>query len=101
MFMRNVNFDTGIVNGTKGVVRAVSPRIVDVEVITSDSPSSKYHESFSKLKSGREESHSIPDNFPYAFATQLPSAKAKVRLFLKSVSTFEVTSSAVVSYASH
>ena len=38
IFMRNVNFDTGIVNSEKGVVRAVSPRIVDVEVIAPDSP---------------------------------------------------------------
>ena len=38
MFMRNVNFDTGIVNGEEGVVRAISIRIVDVEVIAPDSP---------------------------------------------------------------
>ena len=38
MFMRNVNFDTGIVNGKQGVVRAISPRIVDVKIIAPDSP---------------------------------------------------------------
>ena len=30
MFIRNVNFDPGIVNGRKGIVRAISPRILDV-----------------------------------------------------------------------
>ena len=33
MFIRNVNFDSGIVNGRKGIVRAISSRIVDVEII--------------------------------------------------------------------
>ena len=33
MFIRNVNFDSGIVNGRKGIIlRAISPRIIDVEV---------------------------------------------------------------------
>ena len=38
MFIRNVNFDSGIVNGRKGIVRAISSRIVDVEIIGDGSP---------------------------------------------------------------
>ena len=38
MFIRNVNFDTGIVNDKKGVVRDASPRIVDVEVVAPGAP---------------------------------------------------------------
>lgn len=38
MFIRNVNFDSGIVNGRKGIVRAISPRVVDVQVIAAGSP---------------------------------------------------------------
>ena len=38
MFIRNVNFDSGIVNGRKGIVRAISSRIVDVQIIGVGSP---------------------------------------------------------------
>ena len=38
MFSRNVNFDAGIINGRKGIVRAISPRIVDVQVIAPGDP---------------------------------------------------------------
>ncbi|CAN0232179.1 unnamed protein product, partial [Laminaria digitata] len=38
MFIRNVNFDSGILNGLKGIVRAISPRVVDVQVIATGSP---------------------------------------------------------------
>ena len=38
MFIRNVNFDSGIVNGRKGIVQAISSRIVDVEIIGDGSP---------------------------------------------------------------
>ncbi|CAN0527315.1 unnamed protein product, partial [Scytosiphon promiscuus] len=33
MFIRNVNFDSGIVDGRKGIVRSISSRIVDVQII--------------------------------------------------------------------
>ena len=80
MFIRNVNFDSGIVHGEKGIVRAVSPRIVDVEVTPLESPSLKCRESFSKLKSALKASPSILNNFPSVCAMQLLSTKAKVRL---------------------
>ena len=38
IFIRNVNFDAGNVNGRKGIVRAISPRIVDVQVIAPGDP---------------------------------------------------------------
>ncbi|CAN0386694.1 unnamed protein product, partial [Scytosiphon promiscuus] len=38
MFVRNVNFACGIVNGRKGIVSAISPRIVDVKMIAEGSP---------------------------------------------------------------
>ena len=38
MFIRNVNFDSGIVNGRKGIVCAISSRIVDVQIIGVGSP---------------------------------------------------------------
>ena len=38
MCIRNVNFDSGIVNGRKGIVQAISSRIVDVEIIGDGSP---------------------------------------------------------------
>ncbi|CAN0348287.1 unnamed protein product, partial [Scytosiphon promiscuus] len=38
MFIRNINFDCGIVNGRKGIVRSISSRIVDVHIIADGSP---------------------------------------------------------------
>ena len=38
MFVRNVNFDSGIVDGRMGIVRAVTARIVDIQVIAPGSP---------------------------------------------------------------
>ena len=34
VFIININFDCGLVNGKKGVVRGLSAKVVDVEVIT-------------------------------------------------------------------
>ncbi|CAN0261502.1 unnamed protein product, partial [Ectocarpus sp. 12 AP-2014] len=31
-FIRNINFDCGLVNGKRGVIRAISRRVIDVEV---------------------------------------------------------------------
>lgn len=42
MFVRNVNFDSGIVNGRKEIVRAVSARIVDIQAIAPRSPLVKF-----------------------------------------------------------
>ena len=49
---RKGNFDTGIVNGETCVVRAVSPRIVDVEVIAPDSPLIKIPQTLLEVKVG-------------------------------------------------
>ena len=38
MFIRNINFDSGLVNGKKGVVRGLSAKVVDVEVIAEGFP---------------------------------------------------------------
>ena len=38
MFVRNVNFDSGIVSGRKGIARAASARIVGIEAIGPGSP---------------------------------------------------------------
>ena len=38
MFIRNANFDSGIVDGRKGTVGAIYPRVVDVQVISTGSP---------------------------------------------------------------
>ena len=38
MFIRNVNFDSGVVNGKKGMVRGLSAKFVDVEVIAEGFP---------------------------------------------------------------
>ena len=81
--MRNVNFVTGIVNGKKGVVRAVSPRIFDVEVVAPDFPLIKISRTLFEVKLGSKGITFHRSNFPYyAFATQLPSTKAKVKLCL-------------------
>ena len=37
-FIRNINFDNGLVNGKRGIIRGVSRRIIDVEVICDGSP---------------------------------------------------------------
>ena len=37
-FIRNINFDNGLVNGKRGVIRGISQRIIDVEVICDGSP---------------------------------------------------------------
>ena len=37
-FIRNINFDNGLVNGKKGIIRGISKRIIDVEVISEDAP---------------------------------------------------------------
>ena len=54
MFIRNVNFDSGIVNGRKGIVRAISPRIVDVEIIAPGSPLVKVPRILFEVKVGRQ-----------------------------------------------
>lgn len=54
MFIRNVNFDSGIVNGRKGIVRAISPRIVDVQVIARGSPLVKIPRILFEVKVGRQ-----------------------------------------------
>ncbi|CAM9274400.1 unnamed protein product, partial [Ectocarpus sp. 13 AM-2016] len=33
-FIRNINFDSGLVNGRKGIIRGISRRVLDIEVIT-------------------------------------------------------------------
>ena len=38
MFIRNINFDSGLVDGKKGVVRGLSATVVDVEVIAQGFP---------------------------------------------------------------
>ena len=60
---RKGDFDTGIVNGKKGVGRAVSPRIIDVEVIAPDSPI-KMPRIFFKVKVGPKGITSHPRQFP-------------------------------------
>ena len=37
-FIRNINFDNGLVNGKRGIVRGISRRIIDVEVICEGAP---------------------------------------------------------------
>ena len=37
-FIRNINFDHGLVNGERGIVRGISRRIIDVEVISEGAP---------------------------------------------------------------
>lgn len=37
-FIRNINFDSGLVNGKKGIIRGISRRIIDVEVISDEAP---------------------------------------------------------------
>ncbi|CAN0338899.1 unnamed protein product, partial [Scytosiphon promiscuus] len=37
-FIRNINFDSGLVNGKKGIIRGISQRVLDVEVISEESP---------------------------------------------------------------
>ncbi|CAM9941562.1 unnamed protein product [Ectocarpus sp. 6 AP-2014] len=54
MFIRNVNFDSGIVNGRKGIVRDVSSRIVDVEIIATGSPLVKVPRVTFEVKVGRQ-----------------------------------------------
>lgn len=80
MVVRNVTFDMGIVNVKMGVVRAVSQRNIDVEIIAPGAPSLKSHGLFSKFKSGPKASHSIADDSLCAFATQLPLTKTRVIL---------------------
>ncbi|CAM9146776.1 unnamed protein product, partial [Ectocarpus sp. 12 AP-2014] len=36
-FVRNINFDSGLVNGRKGIIRGISRRVLDIEVITEGS----------------------------------------------------------------
>ena len=36
--MRNINFDSSLVNGKKGVVRGLSAKVVDVKVIAEEFP---------------------------------------------------------------
>ncbi|CAM9631222.1 unnamed protein product, partial [Ectocarpus sp. 6 AP-2014] len=37
-FIRNINFDCGLVNGKRGVIRGISSRVIDVEVLSDESP---------------------------------------------------------------
>ena len=37
-FIRNINFDCGLVNGRRGVIRGISRRVIDVEVLSDDHP---------------------------------------------------------------
>ena len=52
---RKGNFGTNIINGEKSVVQAVSPRVVDVEVIAQDSPLIKIPRIPSEVKVGSKE----------------------------------------------
>ncbi|CAN0322383.1 unnamed protein product, partial [Scytosiphon promiscuus] len=53
MFIRNNNFDSGIVNGRKGIVRSISSRIVDVQIVADGSPLVKIPRITSKVQLGR------------------------------------------------
>ena len=37
-FIRNINFDSGLVNGRKGIVRGISQHVLDIEVLAEGSP---------------------------------------------------------------
>ena len=37
-FLRNINFDSGLVNGRRGVIRGIFRRIIDVEVLSDNHP---------------------------------------------------------------
>ena len=37
-FIRNINFDSGLVNGRKGIVRGISNHVLDIEVLAEGSP---------------------------------------------------------------
>ncbi|CAN0283168.1 unnamed protein product [Scytosiphon promiscuus] len=54
MFVRNVNFACGIVNGRQGVVSAISHRIVDVKMIAEGSPLVKIPRITFEVKVGRQ-----------------------------------------------
>lgn len=54
MFIRNVNFDSGIVNGRKGIVRAISSRIIDVQVLAPGSPLVKIPRILFEVKVGKK-----------------------------------------------
>ena len=50
MFIRNINFDSGLVNGKKGVVRGLSAKSLMSKLSPKDFLLLKYPESVSKLK---------------------------------------------------
>ncbi|CAN0219651.1 unnamed protein product, partial [Ectocarpus sp. 4 AP-2014] len=37
-FIRTINFDSGLVNGKRGIIRGISTRILDVEVLSDEAP---------------------------------------------------------------
>ena len=37
-FIKNINFDSGLVNGRKGIIRGISRHVLDIEVIADGSP---------------------------------------------------------------
>ena len=80
MFIHNVNFDSGIVNGKKGIVRAGSPRIVDVEVIAPGAPLVKIPRILFEVKVGSKGITFHRKHFPLRGCYAVTSTKAKVRL---------------------
>ncbi|CAN0153016.1 unnamed protein product, partial [Scytosiphon promiscuus] len=64
MFVRNVNFACGIVNGRKGIVCSISPRIVVVQMIAERSPLVKTPRITFEVKVGRQASTFHRQQFP-------------------------------------
>ncbi|CAM9351950.1 unnamed protein product [Hapterophycus canaliculatus] len=60
VFVRNVNFASGIVKGRKGVVCAISPRVVVVKMFAEGMPLVKKPRITFEVKEGRETRLDLP-----------------------------------------